>query len=96
MYEDRALDTYDIRSPAFRDLAGTLDEEAATQGFTQVKLKVGDGLADDVRPMRVARGPCGPAVRIGIDANQRWNLGAAVGWGARARRVRAVVGRGVR
>jgi L-fuconate dehydratase len=54
--------------------------EAVAQGFRQVKLKVGDNLADDVRRMRIAREVCGPDVRIAIDANQRWDVGPAVEW----------------
>jgi L-fuconate dehydratase len=57
-----------------------LCKEAVEQGFQQVKLKVGDDLADDVRRMRIARDACGPDVRIAIDANQRWDVGPAVEW----------------
>ncbi|MDQ7911036.1 L-fuconate dehydratase [Phytohabitans sp. ZYX-F-186] len=57
-----------------------LCKEAIEQGFSQVKLKVGDDLADDLRRMRIARDACGPDVRIAIDANQRWDVGPAVEW----------------
>jgi len=54
--------------------------EAVADGYTQIKLKVGADLADDVRRMRIAREACGPDVRIAVDANQRWDVGDAVRW----------------
>ncbi|MFJ3582996.1 L-fuconate dehydratase [Streptomyces sp. NPDC090127] len=57
-----------------------LAREAVAAGFTQIKLKVGADLADDIRRMRVARAAVGPDIRIAIDANQRWNVGEAVEW----------------
>lgn len=57
-----------------------LAKQAVADGFTQIKLKVGADLADDVRRMRAARAAVGDTVRIAIDANQRWNVDEAVGW----------------
>jgi L-fuconate dehydratase len=57
-----------------------LCKEAVGQGFRQIKLKVGVDLADDVRRMRIARDVCGPEFRIAVDANQRWDVVAAVDW----------------
>ncbi|WP_330309166.1 MULTISPECIES: L-fuconate dehydratase [unclassified Streptomyces] len=57
-----------------------LAAEAVTEGFTQIKLKVGADLADDVRRCRVARSVVGPDIRIAIDANQRWNVDEAITW----------------
>ncbi|MFK3985360.1 L-fuconate dehydratase [Micromonospora sp. NPDC050397] len=57
-----------------------LCREAIDAGFTQIKLKVGADLDDDVRRMRIARETCGPDIRIAIDANQRWDVDAAVSW----------------
>lgn len=57
-----------------------LAAEAVAEGFTQIKLKVGADLADDVRRCRVARSVVGPDIRIAIDANQRWNVGEAITW----------------
>ncbi|MFD8379943.1 enolase C-terminal domain-like protein [Streptomyces sp. NPDC059679] len=54
--------------------------QAATDGFTQIKLKVGADLEDDIRRCRIAREAVGPAIRIALDANQRWELGEAVEW----------------
>ncbi|MFF1674578.1 L-fuconate dehydratase [Streptomyces sp. NPDC058256] len=57
-----------------------LAAEAVADGFTQIKLKVGADLADDVRRCRVARSVVGPDIRIAIDANQRWNVDEAITW----------------
>ncbi|MEV4631477.1 L-fuconate dehydratase [Micromonospora sp. NPDC049523] len=57
-----------------------LCREAIDAGFTQIKLKVGADLDDDIRRMRIARETCGPDIRIAIDANQRWDVDAAVTW----------------
>jgi L-fuconate dehydratase len=57
-----------------------LAKQAVADGFTQIKLKVGADLADDVRRMRAARAAVGSEIRIAIDANQRWNIGEAVEW----------------
>ncbi|MFF3839169.1 enolase C-terminal domain-like protein [Streptomyces sp. NPDC001930] len=57
-----------------------LAQDAVATGFTQIKLKVGADLADDIRRMRTARVAVGPDIRIAIDANQRWNVGEAVEW----------------
>lgn len=53
---------------------------AVADGFTQIKLKVGSDLADDVRRLRVARDTVGPDIRIAIDANQRWDVADAIAW----------------
>ncbi|MET8409398.1 L-fuconate dehydratase [Streptomyces sp. NPDC005195] len=57
-----------------------LAAEAVADGFTQIKLKVGADLTDDVRRCRVARSVVGPGIRIAIDANQRWNVDEAIDW----------------
>jgi L-fuconate dehydratase len=57
-----------------------LSQEAVEAGFTQIKLKVGDDLDDDVRRMRLAREAVGPDIRIAIDANQRWDVAQAIDW----------------
>ncbi|ETK31927.1 L-fuconate dehydratase [Microbispora sp. ATCC PTA-5024] len=57
-----------------------LCKEACQDGFTQIKLKVGADLDDDVRRMRIAREACGDDVRIAIDANQRWDVETAISW----------------
>ncbi|QDQ14926.1 enolase C-terminal domain-like protein [Streptomyces spectabilis] len=57
-----------------------LARQAVADGFTQIKLKVGADLADDVRRCRAARAAIGPGIRLAIDANQRWNRDEAVRW----------------
>ncbi|WP_405720197.1 fuconate dehydratase [Streptomyces sp. NBC_01537] len=57
-----------------------LAKQAIADGFTQIKLKVGADLADDIRRLRAARAAVGPDVRIAIDANQRWNVDEAIQW----------------
>ncbi|MET0424949.1 MAG: enolase C-terminal domain-like protein [Actinoplanes sp.] len=57
-----------------------LATEAVADGYTQIKLKVGDNLDDDVRRMALARRTVGDGIRIAVDANQRWDVGVAVDW----------------
>jgi L-fuconate dehydratase len=57
-----------------------LCKEAVEDGFTQIKLKVGDNLDDDRRRLRIAREFVGPDVAIAIDANQRWDVAEAISW----------------
>ncbi|GAA4582359.1 mandelate racemase [Planotetraspora phitsanulokensis] len=57
-----------------------LCKEALADGFTQIKLKVGADLDDDIRRMRVAREVCGVGFPIAVDANQRWDVDTAVQW----------------
>ncbi|MFF4656278.1 L-fuconate dehydratase [Streptomyces sp. NPDC001381] len=57
-----------------------LAKEAVAEGFTQIKLKVGADVRDDIRRLRTARAAVGGDIRIAIDANQRWNVGEAIEW----------------
>ncbi|MDQ8705044.1 enolase C-terminal domain-like protein [Streptomyces sp. LHD-70] len=57
-----------------------LARQAVADGFTQIKLKVGADLDDDLRRLRAARAAVGPGIRIAVDANQRWNVDEAVTW----------------
>ncbi|MEV4620362.1 L-fuconate dehydratase [Asanoa sp. NPDC049573] len=57
-----------------------LCREALDAGFTQIKLKVGADVDDDIRRLRIAREVCGPDIRIAVDANQRWDVGQAIEW----------------
>ncbi|MDX5569604.1 L-fuconate dehydratase [Streptomyces sp. ID05-04B] len=57
-----------------------LAREAVAEGFTQIKLKVGASLEDDVRRMRTARAAVGDSIRIAVDANQRWDVQPAIDW----------------
>jgi L-fuconate dehydratase len=62
------------------DRLAQLCGEAADDGFTQVKLKVGARLADDVRRFGIARGACGGDMAIALDANQVWDVPTAISW----------------
>ncbi|MFC7278655.1 L-fuconate dehydratase [Paractinoplanes rhizophilus] len=57
-----------------------LAREAVTDGFSQIKLKVGASVEDDVRRMTAAREAVGAGVRIAVDANQRWDVQQAIDW----------------
>nr|WSW70175.1 fuconate dehydratase [Streptomyces sp. NBC_00995] len=57
-----------------------LAKEAVADGFTQIKLKVGGDIGDDVRRLALARDAVGTGVRIAVDANQRWDVADAVEW----------------
>jgi L-fuconate dehydratase len=57
-----------------------LCERAVADGFTQIKLKVGADLGDDIRRLGIAREACGPDVDIAVDANQRWEVAEAISW----------------
>ncbi|MGH4030201.1 L-fuconate dehydratase [Actinomycetota bacterium Odt1-20B] len=57
-----------------------LARQAVADGFTQIKLKVGADLDDDIRRCRTAREAIGPGVRLAIDANQRWDVDEAIRW----------------
>jgi L-fuconate dehydratase len=63
-----------------------LCREALAAGWSMFKLKVGADLDDDIRRMRLVREEIGPARRLAVDANQRWDVGQAVDWMARLAR----------
>lgn len=47
-------------------------------GFGVLKVKVGDGTADDLDRLRAIRAAAGPEVQLRIDANQGWSARQAV------------------
>jgi len=57
-----------------------LAKEAVADGFRTIKIKVGRDLADDVRRCRIARQAIGPGIGLAVDANQRWDVPAAITW----------------
>jgi L-fuconate dehydratase len=63
-----------------------LCREAVSDGFTQIKLKVGANLDDDIRRLQIARDTVGPDIAIAVDANQRWEVEEAVTWVAQLSR----------
>jgi L-fuconate dehydratase len=62
------------------DTMSRLAREAIADGFTQIKLKVGASLEQDLRRCGIAREVVGPDIRLAIDANQAWDVSAAVEW----------------
>ena len=56
-----------------------LSKEAAEEGFSMIKLKVGGDINDDRRRMALAREAVGD-LPIAIDANQRWEVSEAIDW----------------
>jgi L-fuconate dehydratase len=53
-------------------------DEAIADGFSQIKLKVGGSIDDDVRRCSIAREALGPQRRLMLDANQIWDVETAV------------------
>jgi L-fuconate dehydratase len=51
---------------------------ALAGGWTHFKLKVGGDLADDMRRAALVRSEIGPANKLMMDANQRWDVGEAI------------------
>ena len=52
--------------------------EAMADGWSAMKMKVGQGIDDDVRRARLLRALLGPEKRLMMDANQRWDVGEAI------------------
>ncbi|CAL9358559.1 L-fuconate dehydratase [Streptomyces sp. enrichment culture] len=88
--DDRAAELLRRGYPAYTTSPGWLGysdekltrlaQQAVAEGFTQIKLKVGADLDDDIRRCRAAREAVGPGFRMAIDANQRWGVDEAVAW----------------
>ena len=57
-----------------------LAKEAVADGFRTIKIKIGRNLVDDVRRCRIARQAIGPGIALAVDANQRWDVPAAITW----------------
>ena len=62
------------------DKLAALLREAADDGFTQVKLKVGADRAADIARLKLAREVVGDEMRIAVDANQVWDVPEAISW----------------
>ena len=60
------------------DKVRRLCREAVADGFTHFKVKVGAEPADDARRVGLVRDAIGPARRLMIDANQRWDVNEAI------------------
>ena len=57
-----------------------LCREALASGFTAFKMKVGRNLEDDVRRAELIREEIGWERALMMDANQVWDVGAAIRW----------------
>jgi L-fuconate dehydratase len=57
-----------------------LARQAVKDGFRTIKIKVGQDLEDDIRRCRLAREAIGPSIGLAVDANQRWDVDAAISW----------------
>ncbi|MEQ9287636.1 MAG: L-fuconate dehydratase [Cyclobacteriaceae bacterium] len=55
-----------------------LCREAKQQGFTNMKIKVGSDLGDDVRRAAIIRSEIGPDLKLMMDANQKWDVDEAI------------------
>jgi L-fuconate dehydratase len=57
-----------------------LAKQAVADGFKLIKLKCGVSLEDDKRRLKLAREAVGPEIKLAIDANQVWDVNAAIEW----------------
>ena len=57
-----------------------LSRKAVADGWSQIKLKVGLNLQDDIRRCRIVREEIGPDRILMLDANQMWEVGEAITW----------------
>jgi L-fuconate dehydratase len=57
-----------------------LAAQAVHDGFRTIKLKVGLNLDDDIRRCQIARHVIGSNIALAVDANQRWDVDAAIAW----------------
>jgi L-fuconate dehydratase len=62
------------------DKVRRLCREAIAEGLNYIKIKVGRDLDDDKRRCAVIREEIGPDRFLMIDANQVWDVGAAIDW----------------
>jgi len=60
------------------DKVARLCKEAVAAGFDHLKLKVGGDIEDDIRRCALVRDIVGDAVRLSVDANQRWGVDEAI------------------
>ena len=74
--------------PAYTTSAGWLgysDEkirrlcrEAKAEGWKHIKMKVGSDVKDDIRRATIIREEIGSAMKLMMDANQKWDVGQAI------------------
>ncbi|MFB8282919.1 enolase C-terminal domain-like protein [Nocardia colli] len=88
--QERTARLLDIGYPAYTtspgwlgysdDKLARLARQAVADGFETIKIKVGRDVEEDVRRIKVAREAIGPDIGLAVDANQRWDVDAAVDW----------------
>jgi len=57
-----------------------LSRQAVADGWSQIKLKVGHDLQDDIRRCQIVREEVGPDYILMLDANQMWEVDDAIRW----------------
>lgn len=57
-----------------------LARQAIAEGFTAIKMKVGNDLEHDRARARLLRDVLGPERKLMMDANQRWDVPEAIAW----------------
>lgn len=57
-----------------------LTRQAIADGFTLIKYKCGKSIEDDRRRLAKVRELVGPDFKIAVDANQVWDVDAAINW----------------
>ncbi len=57
-----------------------LARQAVAEGFTAIKMKVGNDLEHDRARARLLREVLGPERKLMMDANQRWDVPEAIAW----------------
>lgn len=87
---DRERELFRSGYPCYTTSAGWLgysDEQVAAlarqaidQGFTAIKMKVGQDLAHDRARAALLRQVIGPDRKLMMDANQRWDVPQAIAW----------------
>lgn len=55
-----------------------LTREAIADGWDHIKIKVGNGVDDDIRRLRIIRNEIGPDRKLMVDANQVWDVDEAI------------------
>ena len=57
-----------------------LCEQAVAEGWSHIKMKVGQNIDDDIRRVGIARQAIGAERKLMIDANQVWDVPQAIDW----------------
>ncbi len=71
MVRERVPLSHAVTYGSSEEMAG-LATELTQEGFTTVKVKIGQGLEKDVDAVRAIRQAIGPSVKLRVDANMSW------------------------